>query len=239
MEGAPAALPPTLTLFESTRRPSSHGRILIAHRHAGLTASMAYSLARGGYAIRTAGSGTEVLDICRTEMPSLVLLALSLPHLSGMTVLRRLRALAGTKSLPVIVLGAAAMESVAVRAFDAGADDYFALEPFRWRELVSRVGALLRRSRARAVPSDQIVEIGTLRFDYASRRVTVSGRELNVTPAETSVLFALADGTLLEKARRTKVTIQRIRAKLGARCDMIETVRGVGYRLRTGSLSTT
>jgi len=200
---------------------------------------MAYSLARNSYAIRTAGSGPEVLDICRIEMPSLVLLALSLPRLSGMSVLRRLRAQPGTTSLPVIVLGAATMEKVAVRALDAGADDYFAVEPFRWRELVARVGAVLRRSRARAVPSDQIVEVGTLRFDYASRRVSLSDRELNVTPAETSVLFAMADGTLLERTRRTKVTIQRIRTKLGSACDMIETVRGIGYRLRTRDPSTT
>ena len=235
-EGSPAALP-ALTLIESTRRPSTHGRILIAHSNAGLTASMAYSLARGGYAIRTVGTGPEVLEICSIETPSLVLLGLSLPQLSGMTVLRRLRTQTATKAIPVIVLGAMSMEPTAVRALDAGADDYFAVEPFRWRELVSRVNAVLRRSRARA-PSEQIVEVGALRFDYASRRVTSSGRELNMTPAETAVLFAMADGTLLEKARRTKVTIQRIRAKLGPACDMIETVRGVGYRLRTGGAST-
>jgi DNA-binding response OmpR family regulator len=178
-----------------------------------------------------------VLDICRIEMPALILLGLSLPRLSGIVVLRRLRSQAGTKSIPVIVLGTTTIERVAVRVLDAGADDYFAIEPFRWRELLSRIGAVLRR--ARAVPSDQFVEVGALRFDHASRRVSIDGRELSLTPAETSMLFALADGTMVERARRTKVTIQRIRAKLGAACDMIETVRGVGYRLRTGNPATT
>jgi DNA-binding response OmpR family regulator len=206
---------------------------------------MAYSLARGGYAIQTAGSGPEVLEICGIEMPSLVLLGISLPRLSGMAVLRRLRTQAGTKAIPVVILGATPTEPAAIRALDAGADDYFAVQPLRWRELVSRVNAVLRR--ARAVPADQIVEVGALRFDHASRRVSLDNRELNLTPCETAMLFALADGTLLESAsggassqrrRRTKVTVQRIRAKLGAGCDMIETVRGIGYRLRTGGPST-
>jgi two-component system phosphate regulon response regulator PhoB len=209
---------------------------------------MAYLLSRAGYAIRTAESGPEVLDICRVETPSLVLLGLSLARLSGMTVLRRLRAQAATQAIPVIALGASPTEKAAISAFEAGADDYLTVEPFRGRELVWRVGAVLRRARARGVPSDQILQVGALRLDCASRRVTLAGREINLTPTETSMLFLLADGTLLDTAasrvslgrrRRTKVIIQRIRVKLGTACDIIETVRGLGYRLRTSDTATT
>jgi two-component system phosphate regulon response regulator PhoB len=227
------------------------GRTIIALPETAAVAAIAYELARAGYGVSTVHSGPDAIEASWRDPAALVLLGEMLPDVSGRAVLRQLREQASTRGVPIIVLAAAELdEMAAIRAFAAGADDWMSLVPPRPNELVFRVAAVFRRVRARAVPADRVIAIGALRLEYATRRVMLDGRDLNLTPVETTLLFALADGSdrpgsngalvamhgnavAVERRRATKIAISRLRAKLGPASDIIETMRGAGYRLRT------
>ncbi len=222
-------------------RSSANGvrsRILIAHSDPAVIADIAFHLAQAGYGVSTAVSGPDAIEQGSRESPALVLLGTALADLSGYATLRRLRRHPVSRGIPVIVLGTGGEQSDAERAFAHGADDFFPLEPFRGRELVFRVRAILRRVRAPATTSEsKVLEIGTFRLDYPTRRASIDGREVDLTPVETALLLQLAESATVvkptrEQRRRMKIAVSRLRAKLGPGCDIIETVRGSGYRLR-------
>ena len=174
-----------------------------------------------------------------------------LPDTDGLTILRRIRQTPGLSDVPVMMLTARDSELDTVTALDAGADDYLA-KPFGMMEMVSRVRALLRRSgprsRAAAQESDVLVS-GPLRLSPSRHEASVDGRSLNLTVREFDLLSFLMRSpgvvfsreTLLQRvwgwdfdggSRTVDVHVQTLRQKLGDDADLIETVRGVGYRLR-------
>lgn len=180
------------------------------------------------------------------EQPQLVLLDIMLPDEDGLHILKRLRAGAETADLPVMMLTAKSSEYDRVVGLDSGADDYMP-KPFGMMELVSRVRALLRRA-AKPAAEDKLFTAGPLAVDVKRRAVTVDGEPVILTYKEFELLCYLLEnrGVVLSRdqiltkiwdynysgeTRTVDVHIRTLRQKLGDAGALIETVRGVGYRL--------
>jgi two-component system phosphate regulon response regulator PhoB len=232
-----------------TATPSGGERILVVDDEADILALVTYHLAKSGYRVSTAATGVEALRAAREECPALIVLDLMLPGMSGFEVLEQLRADANTGSIAVLMLTARRDEPDRIRGLSIGADDYLT-KPFSPQELVLRVGAILRRTSAGATasPADQLI-VGPIRIDRGAHRVSIDGRDIDLTPTEYKLLVTLAErrgrvqarAHLLEtvweaapdiQTRTVDMHVQRLRAKLGPAGELIETVRGFGYRLR-------
>jgi two-component system phosphate regulon response regulator PhoB len=222
--------------------------ILVVDDEPDIVALVAYHLARAGYRVTTAASGTEALALARSDCPSLIVLDLMLPGISGYEVLEQLRADERTKRVAVLMLTARREEQDRIRGLTLGADDYLT-KPFSPAELVLRVGAILRRVSAAGSAAADTLAIGPIAIDRAAHTVHVDGREIELTPTEYRLLLMLAErrGRVQERTqllesvwdaapdvqtRTVDMHVQRLRAKLGDAGDLIETVRGFGYRLR-------
>jgi two-component system phosphate regulon response regulator PhoB len=224
-------------------------RILVVDDEADILALVTYHLAKSGYRVSTAGTGPEALRCAREERPALIVLDLMLPGMSGFDVLEQLRGDPATSSIAVLMLTARRDEPDRIRGLSIGADDYLT-KPFSPQELVLRVGAILRRTAAGATasPADQLV-VGPIRIDRGAHRVSIEGHDVELTPTEYKLLLTLAErrgrvqarAHLLEtvweaapdiQTRTVDMHVQRLRAKLGAAGELVETVRGFGYRLR-------
>ena len=225
-------------------------RILVVDDEPDIVALVAYHLAKSGYSVSTATSGPDGLSLARRDKPSLIVLDLMLPGLSGLDVMQQLRADQATAGIAVLMLTARREESERIEGLTLGADDYLT-KPFSPQELVLRVGAILRRVKSGDSGAVEVQEVGPLRIDRTAHRVTVDGRDIELTPTEYKLLTLLAERKgrvqprtmLLEvvweaapdiQTRTVDMHVQRLRAKLGGAGDLIETVRGFGYRLRTG-----
>jgi two-component system phosphate regulon response regulator PhoB len=220
-------------------------RILVVDDEPDLLELVRLTLDQAGHQVETAASGREALDALRRHRPDLLILDLMLPDVSGTEVCRRLRADSELATLPVIMLTAKADEVDRVVGFEIGADDYVT-KPFSPRELVLRVGAVLRRSRTPADPRG-VLEHGPLRLDPARHRCWVHDEEISLTAKEFDLLRGLmarpgrvlTREVLLDNVWGSDITVtvrtidthlKRLREKLGAAGELIETVRGVGYR---------
>lgn len=219
-------------------------RILVIEDEADLQQILAYNLRQAGHDVVLAGRGTEGLKAAREKAPDLVLLDLMLPDMSGMDVCRALKKAENTAQTPIMILTAKGEEIDRVLGFELGADDYV-VKPFSVRELLLRVQAVLRR-RAESAPQ-AISTFGLLRFDREAHRVWVDRAEVTLTAMEFRLLVALFDGrnrvltreVLLDgvwgivadvTTRTVDTHVKRLRSKLGAAGEYIETIRGVGYR---------
>lgn len=223
------------------------GPILIVDDEDDLRNLLRINLEREGFSTVGASSGTEALDLAGRVDPSLVVLDLMLPDMSGTEVCRRIRANPELAEVPIIMLTAKGEEIDRVVGFEVGADDYVVKASFSVREFVLRVRAVLRRrgSEPAAPPADR--DVGLLTIDQDGHRVFVAGEEVILTPTEFKLLCALADrpgrvltrGMLLQdvwemppdlNTRTVDTHVKRLREKLGAASAHLETVRGVGYR---------
>ena len=223
-------------------------RVLVVDDEPDIVALVAYHLAKAGYRVSTAASGAEALEAARAERPALVVLDLMLPAMSGFDVLEQLRLSEATRDVAVLMLTARREEPDRIHGLSLGADDYLT-KPFSPQELVLRVGAILRRMSAAGSGGGDILTIGPIRIDRAAHRVAVDGQEVELTPTEFKLLLTLVErrgrvhgrALLLDtvwdaapdiQTLTVDMHIQRLRAKLGPAGDLIETVRGFGYRLR-------
>ena len=221
--------------------------LLIVDDEPDLLDTLDYSLRKEGYRTRTAATGRSALDAAAQETPDLVILDLMLPDLSGTEVCRRLRAAAATREVPILMLTARGEEIDRVVGFEVGADDYV-VKPFSTRELALRVAAILRRGRGPDAP-EAVITFGLLRLDRDRHQVWVEDRPIEPTALEFELLATLLErkgrvqsrevlladvwGTDISVTTRTVDThVKRLREKLGVAGVYIETVRGVGYRLR-------
>jgi two-component system phosphate regulon response regulator PhoB len=223
-------------------------RILVCDDEPDITALVAYHLAKAGYRVSTAASGPEALKAAREERPDVVVLDLMLPGLSGYEILKELRARAETRDVGVILLTARRDEPDRIKGLSLGADDYLT-KPFSPQELTLRVAALLRRLAAPSVSSGSSVTAGQLVIDRSAHRVVLNGTEIQLTATEYKLLDMLVERRgrvqsrerLLQdvwlhqpdmQTRTVDMHIQRLRSKLGDHANLIETVRGFGYRFR-------
>jgi DNA-binding response OmpR family regulator len=223
--------------------------ILVVDDEANLRHTLAYALEQQGYTVATAEDGERALERFAAVRPALVILDLMLPKLDGLEVCRRLRR---ESDVPILMLTARDSELDRVVGLEIGADDYL-VKPFSMRELVARVRAMLRRTRrAPEPPAAAAIEIRGLRVDVPRRRVTVGEREVTLTAKEFDLLTLLAGrpGEVLTRdqivdavwgldfsgdPRTVDTHVKTLRERLGDDADRprwIETVRGVGYRLR-------
>ncbi len=215
-------------------------RILLVEDEVDLQRLLKKALVDAGYVVDVAGDGEEGHFLGDTEPYDAVILDLGLPKIDGVTVLERWRKAGHT--MPILILTARDRWSDKVAGFDAGADDYVA-KPFYTEELLARLRALLRRSAGLASPD---IEIGSVRIDTRTSRVTVEGNPVKLTSAEYRLLSYLAHhkGEVLSRtdlvehlydqdfdrdSNTIEVFVGRLRKKLGV--EIIHTVRGLGYRL--------
>lgn len=223
-------------------------RVLVVDDEPDITALVAYHLAKAGYRVSTAASGGEALKAARAERPDVVVLDLMLPGVSGFEVLQELRRLEETRDVGVILLTSRREEADRIKGLTMGADDYLT-KPFSPPELTLRVGALLRRLASPAVESGGTLRAGDIVVDRGAHRVLLEGAELDLTATEYKLLLTLLERRgrvqsrpqLLEsvweaqpdiQTRTVDMHVQRLRSKLGSHGDMLETVRGFGYRFR-------
>ena len=221
--------------------------ILVVEDEPAIRELLAVNLADAGYDVRTAEDAESARRMLDGEQPDLVLLDWMLPGLSGLAFAKQLRSDARTRELPIIMVTARGDEADRVAGLEAWVDDYVT-KPFSPRELKARIKAVLRRRAPEA--AQEPLSAGPIRLDPASHRVTVDGRPLHLGPTEFRLLrFFLArpervhtraqlldhvwgDHVYIEE-RTVDVHIRRLRLALepfGAQ-DLIETVRGAGYRL--------
>ena len=223
-------------------------RILVVDDEPDITALVAYHLAKEGYRVTTAATGADALHSAREERPDLVVLDLMLPGHSGFDVLAELRRRDETRDVGVLLLTARKEEPDRIKGLSLGADDYLA-KPFSPKELVLRVGAILRRLAAPPVTAGGRLVAGPVVLDRNAHRVTVDGKEIELTATEFKLLERLIErrdrvqsrSQLLEtvwhaqpdiQTRTVDMHVQRLRTKLGTPGAWIETVRSVGYRFR-------
>lgn len=205
-----------------------------------------YTLHTTGFEAEGFRNAADFWQALEKELPQLVLLDIMLPDEDGLHILKRLRAGAETADLPVMMLTAKSSEYDRVVGLDSGADDYMP-KPFGMMELVSRVRALLRRA-AKPAAEDKLFTAGSLAVDVKRRAVTVGGEPVILTYKEFELLCYLLEnrGVVLSRdqiltkiwdynysgeTRTVDVHIRTLRQKLGDAGALIETVRGVGYRL--------
>jgi DNA-binding response OmpR family regulator len=215
-------------------------RVLVVEDDDGVAGAVVEALGTHGHRVERVARAVDVWAHVRDA--DLVLLDLGLPDGDGMEVLRRLRRITAT---PVLVLTARDAERDVVRGLRLGADDYL-VKPVRLRELLARVDAVVRRTRAADGAAD-VVEIEDLRVDMAARRATVADREVTLTAKEFDILAALArrpgaavsrqqlldevwGDAYLAVSRSLDVHLASLRSKLG-RPGLVSTIRGFGYRL--------
>lgn len=216
-------------------------RILVVEDESSLSKRLATALGHAGYAVDCAADGARAQILGHDEDYDAVVLDLGLPKMDGLTVLRQWRA-AGL-SMPVLVLTARGSWHEKVTGIDSGADDYMA-KPFRMEELLARLRALIRRASRQANPE---LRCGTLSLDPRSGKVTLEDEIVRLTSHEFRVLSYLmhhADRVVSQSeltehiyaqsfdrdSNTVEVFIARLRRKLGA--SSIETVRGLGYRIK-------
>jgi two-component system phosphate regulon response regulator PhoB len=222
-------------------------RILIIEDERALTDVLTYNLQREGFETILAHDGQEGLRKAQTLLPDLIILDLMLPVLNGLEVCRELRSGEYTRSIPIMMLTAKAEETDQVVGFSLGADDYVT-KPFSVKVLVQRVKALQRRREATADTVDVVEHLG-VRIDRIRHQVYTNGREVDLTPTEFRLLecllrqpgrafarsqlmdAAIGEGALVLE-RTIDVHVKTLRRKLGAAGELIETVRGLGYRFR-------
>jgi two-component system phosphate regulon response regulator PhoB len=233
-----------------TATPVPGERILVVDDEADIVALVAFHLVKAGYRVSTAGSGPDAIRLAHQDVPALIVLDLMLPGMSGFEVLETLRADEVTRHVAVLMLTARREEPDRIRGLSLGADDYLT-KPFSPQELVLRVGAILRRIQQAQPASTDTLRAGPIAIDRGAHRVSIDGAgEVDLTPTEYRLLLTLAErrgrvqarGLLLEtvweaapdiQTRTVDMHVQRLRSKLGAAGEMIETVRGFGYRLKS------
>jgi two-component system alkaline phosphatase synthesis response regulator PhoP len=224
-------------------------RILVIEDDPSILRGLQLNLTLEGYAVRSAGDGETGLALARAERFDLLLVDVMLPRLGGLEVIRELRR--DDPDLPVLILSAKGQETDKVAGLQLGADDYM-VKPFSLKELLARIGALLRRRRARGETGEvkSVKKAGPVEIDLAARRAAVNGRPLELTTREFDLLLhfvshpdrvfsreQLMESVWGSRYFGTARTVDNFVARLRAHIDddaeaprHLETVRGVGYR---------
>jgi two-component system phosphate regulon response regulator PhoB len=230
----------------------SRHKILVVEDDRSLADVVRYNLQQAGYEVFWAYDGQDGLTQAQLQLPDLIVLDVMLPVMDGLEVCRRLRSSQQTKDVLVLMLTAKGEETDHLVGFSVGADDYV-VKPYSVKVLLERVRALIRRRDRQGVSSEVISSNGIV-IDRMKHNVTLNSQPMDLTPSEFRLLETLmrqpgrafdrselidsalgADTLVLE--RTIDVHVRALRKKLGEAADLIQTVRGVGYRFRDESKS--
>ncbi len=220
--------------------------ILVVEDELDLAELLRYNLNVSGHRAEVVHTGRAALDAVAAKKPDLVVLDVMLPEIDGIEVAKRLKGNPETSGIPIIMLTAKSADADQIRGLDAGADDYVT-KPFSIKVLLARVDAVLRRA-ARDGSASSIVNLGPVRIDLDRHEASCAGESIKLTLTEFRLLSALmqAPGRVLSRRglisnaigpgitvteRTIDVHVAAIRKKLGEQGSMIQTVRGVGYRI--------
>ena len=221
-------------------------RLLVVDDEPQITRVMRRSLTAHRFDVRVAADGEAAFELFNDWRPDLVITDLSMPHVGGLELCRRLRAVS---QVPIIVLSVKSEERIKVEALDAGADDYVT-KPFGMDELLARVRAALRRAPAPIDGQTKVIAAGDFRLDAEARSVTMCGREMHLTPKEFdllaylirhpgkvlthhTLLAAVWGGNYVEQTEYLRVFIGQLRKKIepdSAKPQYILTEPWIGYR---------
>ena len=224
--------------------------VLVVDDEADIVELVRYNLSQSGFDTLTASDGAAALEIARTRMPKVIVLDLMLPGMNGLDVCRNLKRDPKTANIAIVMLTACGDEPDIVAGLELGADDYIT-KPFSPRVLVARVRAVLRRTEVDVEPSVQndILNCHGIRIDPRRFEVTIDGAKLDLTSTEFKILdflcrnrgFVYTRAQIVDSVhgedypvtdRSIDVQVVGLRRKLGTAGDVIETVRGVGYRVK-------
>jgi len=222
-------------------------KIVVIEDEPDIVEVVSYNLKREGYNVVSVERGDEGLNAIRNQSPNLVILDLMLPGMDGLSICQQMKSDPIVRDIPIIIISAKGEESDVVIGLELGADDYLS-KPFSPRELLARVKAVLRRGPTKEDQSKERIVIQNLVIDVARHEVRVSGELVNLTATEFKILYQLASQPgraftreqLLNRVvglgvvvvdRNIDVHIRAVRKKLGECSHLIQTIRGVGYRL--------
>lgn len=227
----------------------SKAKVLIVEDDRSLSDILLYNLEREGFNVFRAFDGREAIEQAKLKKPDVVLLDVMLPSVHGLDVCRQLRKMKETKNAGILMLTAKSEDLDQVGGFEAGADDYV-VKPYSMRVLLQRIQALLRRRKSESRDSsEEVLRSNGVEMDLKRHKVTVAGEQIDLTRSEFKLLAALMAtpgrayerSELIEDAlgedtlvleRTIDVHVRAIRRKLGDRAEVVETVRGVGYRFQ-------
>ena len=228
----------------------NRAKVVIIEDEPDIIEVMSYNLTREGFLVSASRNGVDGLSLVRNQSPALVLLDLMLPGIDGLSICQQLKSDPITRNISIIIVSAKGEESDVVIGLGLGADDYIA-KPFSPRELLARVKAVLRRSPRQEGHHKDRIQIKELMIDTVRHEVSISDVQVKLTATEFKLLFQLAsqpgrafsreqllnrvvgDGVIVVD-RNIDVHIRSVRKKLGDYSQMIETIRGVGYRFKEG-----
>jgi two-component system, OmpR family, phosphate regulon response regulator PhoB len=227
-------------------KTGSGRKILIIEDEADVADLLSLNLRNAGFKVSTAADGASGLQKVRDDRPDFIILDLMLPRMSGLEVCKILKSDTATSHIPILMLTAKAEEIDRIVGLEFGADDYVT-KPFSPREVVLRIGAIMRRADAKE--EEEHLAVGSIVIDASRHEVSVNGKRVNLTSLEFKLLRTLMQRRGRVQARdrllndvwgyesvidtRTVDThVRRLRKKLGKAADVIESVRGFGYRLR-------
>jgi two-component system phosphate regulon response regulator PhoB len=222
-------------------------KILVIEDEPDIAEVLQYNLEKEGFDVETARRGDTGFDAVRRDNPDLILLDLMLPGIDGLELTRMLKRDPLTSRLPIVMITARGEEVDRIVGLELGADDYIS-KPFSPREVVLRVKAVLRRFQQEESAAE-LIEVGGIELDVSGHQLRVRGKEVPLTATEFRLLRLLLErssrvqtrGQLLSDvwgyaedidSRTVDTHIRRLRRKLGPEAERIETVIGVGYRLR-------
>jgi two-component system phosphate regulon response regulator PhoB len=230
----------------------AQARIYIVEDEEDIAEVLTYNLEKEGFEVEVERRGDAALEAIRRDPPDLLVLDLMLPGIDGKEITRSLKRETATADIPIVMLTARGEEMDRIVGLELGADDYVP-KPFSPREVVLRVQAVLRRTRAAAASEEQaprdVLEVGRIKLDVPAHRLYVRGKETPLTATEFRLLKLMLERCGRVQSRSQLLTdvwgyaedvdsrtvdthIRRLRRKLGAEAERIETIIGVGYRLR-------
>lgn len=224
-------------------------KVLIIEDDRSLAKVLEYNFVQNGFDVVLCSDGQDGLNQARNKHPAIVLLDLMIPVVDGLEVCRRLRSSPETREVPIIMLTAKGEETDQVVGYNLGADDYVT-KPFSIKVLIERVKSLLRREQMRhSGEAEDVISRQGVTIDRLKHRALINGEPMDLTPSEFRLLETMvrqpgrafgrtelvdsalgADAMVLE--RTIDVHIRSLRKKMGKHADLIETVRGIGYRFR-------
>ena len=227
---------------------SAEKRVLVVDDEKDVTELLEYKLKQAGMLVRALNDPLRAIGMARDLRPDLIILDIMMPDLTGTQLLRMIRSDALLQDTPVLFLTAKGETEDRLKGLEGGADDYLA-KPFDPRELVLRAQALLRRAKSAAAKPDTRLAAGAVVVDLERHEVTAGGKRVDLTATEFKLLRTLVErkgrvqtrDRLLEdvwnyapdlETRTVDTHMRRLREKLGRAGEVIETIRGVGYRAR-------